>query len=281
MLDSPPSWAAARLAYALDTSRDQQRAALGLYLPVGYPTRELSLDALHLMAQSADILELGIPHQSPMDGPVIQRAATQALESGFRMDDVFAAATELTASTTVALTAMSYWDPIREYGPVAFARRFAAAGGGAVLVPDLPDADAWSWQRTAHQEGLYTIALVPAHASAQHLAALGTQTSGMVYAPATAGRTGTRRPLSRHLPRLVDRLRTATGLPVAVGIGLTTPARAAKASAYADVVVVGTAVIRCMQTQPHRPALAAADASRDFAAAIRHARQPATPHAAV
>ncbi|MFK0154263.1 tryptophan synthase subunit alpha [Streptomyces sp. NPDC090493] len=277
MLVSPRSWAAARLAYALETSSAEQRAALGLYLPVGYPTHESSLDALHLMAQSADILELGVPHPEPhLDGPVIARAGAQALDNGFRMDSLFATAIELTASTTVALLVMAYWSSIEDYGPLSFARRLAAAGGAGVLVPDLPPAAASAWQRIAHDEGLYTITLIPPHASTAQLTAIGAQTSGMVYAPATPGLTGTRRPLSPHLPRLVGRLRTATRLPVAVGIGIGTPDQAAQASSYADAVVVGSAVIRYMQAQPNRPALAAADAARDFAAGVRRAQRPSS-----
>jgi tryptophan synthase alpha chain len=53
---------AARLDCALVASRAEDRAALGLYLPVGYPTLASSLDALHLMGQAADVLEIGIPH---------------------------------------------------------------------------------------------------------------------------------------------------------------------------------------------------------------------------
>ncbi|MET9083191.1 tryptophan synthase subunit alpha [Streptomyces sp. NPDC004237] len=275
MLAPPQSWAAARLAYALESSRAQQRAALGLYLPVGYPTRESNLDALHLMAASADILELGVPHREPhLDGPVIQRAAAQALDNGFQMDQLFATAIELTASTTVALLAMAYWSSIEEYGPVSFARQLAAAGGGGVLVPDLPSAAASAWQRIARDEGLYTVTLIPPHTSTAQLAAIGAATSGMVYAPAALGKTGSRHPLSPQLPRLVGRLRTATRLPVAVGIGISTPDRAAQASAYADAVVVGSAVIRCMKTRLDRPALAAADAARDFADGVRRARRP-------
>ncbi|WP_369228535.1 tryptophan synthase subunit alpha (plasmid) [Streptomyces sp. R39] len=276
MLASPQSWSAARLAYALENSSADQRAALGLYLPVGYPTRESNLDALHLMAQSADILELGVPHPKPrLDGPVIARAAVQALDNGFRMHDLFAAAVELTATTTAALLVMAYWSSVEDYGALSFARRLAASGGGGVLIPDLPPAAAPAWQRIARDEGLYTITLIPPHASTAQLAAIGAQTSGMVYAPATPGKTGTRRPLNPLLPRLVGRLREATGMPVAVGVGISTPDQAAQVSSYADAVVVGSALIRCMQAQPDRPARAAADAARDFAAGVR--RRPPAP----
>ncbi|NGO40633.1 tryptophan synthase subunit alpha [Streptomyces ureilyticus] len=270
-----PSWSAARLDYALATSRAQGRAALGLYLPVGYPTRTASLDALHLMAQAADVLELGIPHTEPvLDGPEIQHAVAQALDAGFRMHDLFTAATELTASTTAALLVMSYWAPIEQYSAMAFAHQLAAAGGAGVLIPDLPDSAAATWQKAARAAGLHTVPLIPTHAPDARLAAIGTSSSGMVYAPASPGRTGARRPLNRYLPRLVRRVRDATGLPVAVGSGISTPEQAAEVSTYADAVVVGSAVIRRMYAQAAAPAAAAAAVAADFADGVRRAHRP-------
>lgn len=271
----PASWSAARLDYALAASRSEQRAALGVYLPIGYPTRPASMDALHLMAQHADVLELGVPHHHPhLDGPVIQQASAQALDAGFTMLDLFTTTTELTTATTTAVVVMSYWTPIEQFGPELFAERLAAAGGAGVLIPDLPDHAAVTWRRAAREAGLHTIPLIPAHASPAHLAKIGAGSSGMVYAPATPGRTGAQRPLSPYLPRLVRRIRVATGLPVAVGIGISTPHHAAQASAYADAVVVGSAVIRHMRSRPDAPAAAAAEAAQAFAAGVRRVLRP-------
>ncbi|MET9762183.1 tryptophan synthase subunit alpha [Streptomyces sp. NPDC006372] len=266
----PPSWAAARLDYALATSRVEQRAALGLYLPVGYPTRRASVKALRQMAQHADVLELGIPHHHPhMDGPVIRQASAQAVTEGFQMVDLFEVATELTASTTAGLVVMSYWSPIENYGPEAFAERLCVAGVGGVLIPDLPEHAAATWHWAAREAGLYMIPLIPPHVSNARLAAIGAESSGMVYAPATPGRTGAQRPLTRYLPRVVRRVRDETGMPVAVGIGISTPTQAAEAAAYADAVVVGSAVIRHMQTQPEAPDVAAAEVAQAFAEGVR------------
>jgi tryptophan synthase alpha chain len=276
MRTSPVSWSAARLDYALAISREEQRAALAVYLPVGYPSRTASRDALLLAAKHADVLELGVPHHIPhLDGPVIQHATAQALSDGFQMRDLFATAVELTARTTAALLVMSYWEPIRCHDPRAFARELAAAGGAGVLVPDLPENAAPLWREIAAEAGLYTVTLAPRHASSARLAALGETTTGMLYAPATPGLTGTRRPLSPSLPRLVRRLREATGLPVATGIGISSPKQAAHVSGFSDAVVVGSAVIRRMQTHPGAPATAAEAACRDFALAVRQAHQPA------
>jgi tryptophan synthase alpha chain len=260
----------------LAAARAQSRAALATYLPVGYPDPVTGLDALHQLAHSADIVELGVPHTHPvLDGPVIQHAVAQALTGGFHMRDLFSTTEALTASSTAAMVVMSYWAPIARYGPADFARHLAAAGGSGVLIPDLPSCAASTWRKTARAAGLHTIPLIPPHASAARLAAIGAVHSGMAYAPATPGTTGASRPLSPYLPRLVRRVRKATGLPVAVGIGIGTPEQAMQVSAYADTVVVGSAVIRRMQAHRNDPAAAAAAAAYDFADAVRSIRRPA------
>ncbi|MEU0942336.1 tryptophan synthase subunit alpha [Streptomyces canus] len=266
-----PSGPAARLDHVLATSRAQQRAALGLYLPVNYPTRSASREALHAIAAHADLVELGVPHHQPhLDGPVIQQAVAQAL-TGFQMRDLFASTAELAAHSTAALLVMSYWEPIRAFGATAFAHMLADAGGAGALIPDLPPAAAPQWRAAAEAAGLHTVNLAPPHASGARLAELGKSTTGMLYAAATPGLTGARRPLSPYLPSQVRRLREGTGLPVAVGIGISTPQQASRVSLFADAAVIGSAVIRRMQASPNAPAAAAAAAACDFAQAVRHA----------
>jgi tryptophan synthase alpha chain len=276
MITTTSSRPASCLDHALAVSHAEERAALGLYLPLGFPTRTASVDALQLMGQEADVLEIGIPCSTPvMDGPVIQGAVAQALAGGFDMRDVFTAAAQLTASTPAALLVMSYWAPIAQYGPPSFASQLAAAGGSGVLIPDLPASATPAWKAAADAAGLHTVPLIPGGASSAQLATIGATHSGMVYAPATPGLTGSQGPLSPDLPRQVHRLRSTTRLPVAVGIGVSTPAQAAHVSAFADVVVVGSAVIRRMRDQPSAAVAAAAEVAREFAAGVRHTRRSA------
>jgi tryptophan synthase alpha chain len=280
MLYLPPSSPTAPPAGRLDRSfaeaKAEGRAALATYLPVGYPSMPESLDALLGMAQSADILELGVPHTDPVfDGPVIRQAAARSLASGFHMRDLFAAARELTASSAASLLVMSYWRPIEEYGAARFADELAAAGVAAVIVPDLAVADAGRWSAAVRAAGLHTVNLVAPDADADELARVCAASSGMVYAPATIGTTGSQGPLGAHLPRLLDRLRALTSVPIGVGIGVSTVEQAAHVSALADAVVIGSPLIRRMQAAPHAPAAAAAALAREFAEAVRRPAGPA------
>lgn len=262
--------AGSRLHQVITAAQAQDRCALGTYLPVGYPNRLIGMDALHLLAQSADVIELGVPYADGLlDGPVVQQASRTALDAGFRIEDLFAVARELSSSSRAALVAMSYWQPVHAYGPLRFATAAAAAGVDAVLIPDLPIEEAAPWLAAARATGLGTIPLVSHRTRPDRLARTVASATGMVYAAATDGVTGNPQPVSPRLPGLFARIRDLSSVPVAAGIGISTPAQARTAAAWADVVVVGSAVIRRMETNPRAQTAAAAAAGRDFAAAVR------------
>ncbi|MET7391436.1 tryptophan synthase subunit alpha [Streptomyces sp. NPDC005529] len=265
------------LERVIEAAQAQDRCALAAFLPVCFPDRITGMDALHLLAQSADVVELGVPYAGGvLDGPVTQEASRTALAAGFEMKDLFADARELSASSSAALLVMSYWQPVQAYGPHRFADHAAAAGICGVLIPDLPFEEAGPWREAAHRAGVAAIPLVSPRTTPDWLAAIVAAATGMVYAPATDGVTGNAEPISPRLPGLISQLRSLTSLPVAVGIGISTPAQARHAAAWADVVVVGSAVIRRMQASPRTPVAAAAAVARDFAAALRPAAQPET-----
>ncbi|MET9122235.1 tryptophan synthase subunit alpha [Streptomyces sp. NPDC004528] len=271
-----PGSAGSRLQQVIASAQAADRCALGTYLPVGYPNRLIGMDALHLLAQSADVIELGVPYDGLLNGPVIQQASRTALDAGFRIEtSLFTAARELSTTSPAALVAMSYWQPVHAYGPLRFAAAAAAAGIDAVLIPDLPIEEATaSWTAAARATGLGTIPLVSHRTRPDRLARTVTAATGMVYAAATDGVTGNPQPVSPRLPGLIARIRDLSSVPVAAGIGISTPAQARTAAAWADVVVVGSAVIRRMEANPRAQTAAAAAAGRDFAAALR----PRTHH---
>ncbi|MCX4919996.1 tryptophan synthase subunit alpha [Streptomyces sp. NBC_00687] len=265
------------LERVIEAAQAQDRCALAAFLPVCFPDRITGMDALHLLAQSADVVELGVPYAGGvLDGPVIQEASRTALAAGFEMKDLFADAREVSASSSAALLVMSYWQPVHAYGPQKFAEQAAAAGIAGVLIPDLPFEEAGPWRAAAQNAGVAVIPLVSPRTSPDRLAAIVAAATGMVYAPATDGVTGNAQPISPQLPSFVAQLRSLTSLPVAAGIGISTPAQARHAAAWADLVVVGSAVIRRMQANPRAQVAAAAAAAREFAAALRPAAQPET-----
>ena len=228
------------------------RGALVGFLHVGYPDVATSLKAVQALCgvngderrPGVDLVEVGMPYSDPMmDGVTIQRAGTKALARGVRTRDAFAAV-EAVAQTGTQAVVMTYWNLIEKYGPDAFARDLAAAGGSGAITPDLtPDeADAWIAASDAHQ--LDRIFLVSPSSTDERIARTVAACRGWVYATAVMGVTGARSQTSSAAPALVERIRRADpSALVGVGLGVSNGAQAREVTGYADAVIVGSALV--------------------------------------
>ncbi len=245
---------------ALTDARAEGRAALVGYLPVGYPSVPGSLAAFRALCgddenPGVDLVEVGLPYSDPMmDGPVVQRAGTLALQRGVRVRDVFTAVETIRAAGKPAVV-MTYWNLVDRYGVDAFARDLAAAGGSGLITPDLIPDEGADWLAASDAHGLDRIFLVAPSSSDERIVATTAACRGWVYATSVMGVTGTRSSAPSAAPALVERLRRlAPGLPVGVGLGVSNGDQAAAVAGYADGVIVGSALLKTL--------LAADDAGR-------------------
>jgi tryptophan synthase alpha chain len=231
-------------------ARSENRAALIGYLPAGFPTQQGCIDALTAMIEGGvDAVEIGYPYSDPvMDGPVIQAAAETSLRNGTGAVEVMAT---LEAIAQLAPTVvMTYWNPIEKYGVEKFVTDLKSAGGSGVITPDLPIEESVGWITSSTAHDTNRIYVVAPSTSAERLATVTAATSGFVYAASLMGVTGTRTSISSSAESLVARLREVTDLPIAVGLGVSTPDQAREVAQYADGVIVGSAFIRLLQEAP-------------------------------
>lgn len=235
----------AALAAAFGRAREQGRAALVGYLPAGFPSYEVGVDALRALVDGGcDVVEVGLPYSDPViDGPVIQAASETALRAGTRTVDVLRTV-EAVAVTGAPVVVMTYWNPVLRYGVEALARDLAAAGGTGLITPDLLPEEAGRWRAASAEHGLDRVFLVAPSSTDARLAATVAACSGFVYAASLMGVTGVRAAPSAAAPALVARLRPLTDLPVGVGLGVSDAGQAAAVAGYADGVIVGSAFVR-------------------------------------
>jgi tryptophan synthase alpha chain len=221
------------------------RAALVGYLPAGFPSVSGAIEAARAMAEAgADVIEVGLPYSDPlMDGPVIAEAVHRALINGTRVADVLRTV-EAIAAAGVPTLIMTYWNPVERYGVRAFARDLARAGGSGLITPDLTPDEAGPWFEASDESGLDRVFLAAPSSTDERVAAIAAACRGFVYAASLMGITGTRDAVSSDAPALVKRIRQHTGLPVAVGLGVSNGAQAAQVAGYADGVIVGSAFVR-------------------------------------
>jgi tryptophan synthase alpha chain len=230
-------------------TRAQGRGGLAGFLHVGYPTVDISLQALKALtgqgdSEGVDLVEVGLPYSDPMmDGATIQRAGTRALQRGVRTRDAFTAV-EAVASRGIPAVVMTYWNLVERYGADRFARDLASAGGAGMITPDLTPNEAGEWLRVSDAHGLDRIFLVSPSSTDERLRSTVAACRGWVYATSVMGVTGTRTQTSAAAPELVRRVReVAPSALVGVGLGVSNGEQAREVTSFADLVIVGSALV--------------------------------------
>lgn len=263
------------VAPIIEACRAEGRAALVGYLPVGFPTVEGSIEAMRVLVESGvDIVEIGVPYSDPvMDGPVIQDAAVRALAGGVRLKDTFTAARAVSEAGAGALV-MTYWNPVLRYGVERFAGDLAAAGGAGLITPDLIPDEASEWIAAADRHDLDKVFLVAPSSTPERLTAVTSQCRGFVYATAVMGVTGARSSVGESAHELVSRAREVTDLPICVGLGVSTGQQASEVARFADGVIVGSALVRCLTeaATPDEGLTALGTLARELADGVRKGR---------
>ncbi|WP_138413758.1 tryptophan synthase subunit alpha [Sinomonas gamaensis] len=238
-----------KAAAAIDRAKAEGRAALVGYLPAGYPSVPESIEAaIQLARNGADIIEIGIPYSDPvMDGSVIQAATTEALANGFRVASVFEVVKAVTEATDAAVLVMTYWNPVMRMGVDDFARRLAEAGGAGLITPDLIPDEASEWFEASEKYGLDRVFLVAPSTTPERMSMTVGATRGFTYAVSLMGVTGARAAVDESAQRVVAEARAAGAERVCVGLGVSNAEHVREIAAYADGVIVGTAIVGALR----------------------------------
>jgi tryptophan synthase alpha chain len=258
--------------------RREGRAAFVAYVMAGDPDATTSLAILEgLPAAGADLIELGMPFSDPMaDGPPIQRAGGRALAGGMSVDGALALAARLRETDTATpLILMGYLNPILSRGLHAFAAAAAAAGVDGLIAVDCPPEEAGPLADALDARDIALIGLAAPTTDAARLAVVARRARGFLYHVSVAGVTGSREADAGQIAPAVARARLAAGLPVAVGFGIRTPERAAEVARVADAVVVGSALVDCVEdaiAQNRDPVSKLLATAARLAQAVRSAR---------
>jgi tryptophan synthase alpha chain len=230
--------------------KSEGRKGLVTFITAGDPDFETSKKILlGLPAAGADVIELGMPFSDPMaDGPAIQASSLRALHAGHKMRktlELVAAFRREDAQTPIVL--MGYYNPIYVYPGDAFLKDAVAAGVDGLIVVDVPPEADDELCLPAAKHGLNFIRLATPTTDAKRLPMVLRNTSGFLYYVSITGITGTAAPDVNAVHGQVRRIKTATGLPVAVGFGVKSPGQARALAEVADAVVVGSALVGAIE----------------------------------
>lgn len=231
--------------------KKEGRAGLVTFITAGDPDLATSKAILAgLPKAGADVIELGMPFSDPMaDGPAIQASSLRALKAGQKMRDTLEMVREFRktdADTPIVL--MGYYNPIYVYPNDAFLDEAAEAGVDGLIVVDLPPEADNELCLPAIERGLNFIRLATPTTDDKRLTKVLKNTSGFLYYVSITGITGASSANPDDVQLQVARLKKATTLPVAVGFGVRTPEQAREMAKGADGVVVGSALVRAIET---------------------------------
>ncbi len=238
-----------RIAGRFRQLAEQGRTALIPYIVAGDPSLDSTVPLMHaLVANGADIIELGVPFSDPMsEGPVIQLAHERALANGTGLRDVLRLVGEFRRQdpdTPVLL--MGYANPVEHMGYATFADAAAEAGLDGLLTVDIPPEEAAGLNEQLHRVGMDNIFLIAPTTPDARMSRIVAGASGFLYYVALKGVTGAGHLDTEDVATHVARIRNHSDLPVAVGFGIKDAASARAVAATADAVVVGSALVNAI-----------------------------------
>jgi tryptophan synthase alpha chain len=260
-----------RLAERLRGLRDRGEKALIPFVTAGDPNLEVTEAIVLAIAEAgADAIELGVPFSDPMaEGPTIQRASERALASGTSLRRVLELVSRLRPRLDTPLVLMGYANNLLSMGEVGFAEAASSVGVDGVIAVDLPPEEGPEYFAALRKAEVDPILLAAPTTSRDRLAMLAKETRGFLYLVSLTGVTGARQSVSNTLEEEVAAVREISDVPICVGFGVSTPEQAARVAAFADGVVVGSALVDRIARAPS--AEAAVDAAARFVGELRAA----------
>jgi tryptophan synthase alpha chain len=231
-----------------ELKKNHEKALVG-FVTAGDPDIEISLQIITAMcANGMDVLELGVPFSDPTaDGPVIQRSSARALKNSVSLKTVLEMVPKIRQKTDIPVIVFSYYNPILSYGIERFQPDARAAGADGVLVVDLPPEESDELTSGWTSADFSFIRLLAPTTPKARMAQIASSASGFLYLVSKTGVTGSDGLDTSEIQTQMDVLRTATGLPVCVGFGISTAKDVAAVAAMADGVVIGSAFERLIE----------------------------------
>ena len=218
------------------------------FITGGDPDMESTEEILYALRDGgADLIEIGIPFSDPIaEGPVIEAASERALKAGCTTDMLFELVSRIRQNIQIPILFMTYYNPVFVYGAQRFTERCVQCGIDGLIVPDLPFEEREELLEPCATSGLELISLI-APTSQERIANIAESSSGFLYCVSSLGVTGVRGSLGNSARFMIDEVRKTSDIPCAVGFGVSTPEQARDISAYADGIIVGSAIVRIIE----------------------------------
>ncbi|NQT61518.1 MAG: tryptophan synthase subunit alpha [Candidatus Marinimicrobia bacterium] len=237
-----------KLNSQLDRIQSSGKPGFMMHMVAGYPDLKRSEKiATQILESGAALLEVQIPFSDPVaDGPVIARANELALKNGVTVEGSLLVIERIAASTEKPILIMTYFNIIQNYGVEQFCKRAAEIGVQGLIVPDYPydEEQDNSLIKYSHENDLALIQVIASTSRADRINEIVKHASGFIYCMARTGITGRKTDINLQTIKYLESVRASSDLPMAVGFGLSERSQVQELKNYAQIMVVGSALIK-------------------------------------
>ncbi len=238
-----------RIEERLEQVAARKEKSLALFLTAGFPELSSTADLLPALEEGgADLIEIGMPFSDPLaDGPVIQQSSMKALKNGVTLRMILEEVERFRKGSDLPLVLMGYLTPILRFGAEAFISAASQAGVDGIIFPELPLEEGETYRAMLRSAHLANILLVAPTTSPARIKTIDQVSEGFLYCVSATGVTGldSGNPVVEYLRRVKEQ---AHKNRVLVGFGISTPAQAREFAAEVDGVVVGSALLRRLES---------------------------------
>jgi len=243
-----------RIDARFEQLRRDGRKGFVAFITAGDPTLAMTIELAKTFDRAGvDVLELGVPFSDPLaDGVVNQRAAERALRNNVSLGDVLDAVRAIRTTSEVPIVLFTYINPVMRFGLEAFPKAAREAGVDGILALDYPPEESAAFRAALDEHGLRMVQLIAPTTPPDRMRMLAEASTGFIYYVSRTGVTGMRSAVEESVRPMVERIKSYSDTPVAVGFGISTPEQVAQVAQCADGVVVGSAIVQRVEDNAGR-----------------------------
>ena len=234
------------ISAAFKIAKKEKRPALLTYTVAGDGSKKQSLNILKSISENVDILEVGVPHNTPVaDGSQIQTSAYRAIKNGIKINDIFNIIRKFKKSRkNKPVILMGYYNMIFQYGDNNFLNKCKNSGVNGLIVVDLPWPENKNFAKKCKRKSIYFIQLLSPTTTSKRLKKIIKNSHPMNYFISMLSTTGGKLKVSpKEILKNYNRIKKINPKKeIVIGFGITDKTIGKLKSA--DGLVVGSAICK-------------------------------------
>ena len=234
------------ISIAFQIAKKENRPALLTYTVAGDSSKKQSLKILNAISEYADILELGVPHNTPVaDGSQIQTSSYRAIKNGIKVNDIFHIVKNYRKKkNSKPIILMGYYNMIFQFGENNFLNKCKNSGVNGLILVDLPWPENKIFAKKCKKKSIYFIQLLSPTTSEKRLKKIIKDSHQMSYFISMLSTTGGKLKVSPNkiMSNYAKIKKINSHKNIVIGFGITE--KTIKPLRKADGLVVGSAICK-------------------------------------